>query len=68
MAPERNLQYHFFPDFGLRGNLAEIHGVQREPAGLEALVVTGDAIFIEDAPVPGIGESNSGGPEPQPRR
>ena len=45
---------YLFPDFGLGRNLVEVHVVQREAAGLESLVVAGDAIFVEQRTL-GIG-------------
>src|SRR5581483_7219081 len=43
------------------GNLAEIDIVQRQTAGLQLLVVTGNAVFIQDCAVLGVGGCASGG-------
>ncbi len=59
---------HFFPDVGVRRDGAKIHGVQREAAGLEALVVTGDAILVEDRAVGRVAEYKTCGKQPKPDR
>jgi hypothetical protein len=39
---------HLFPGLGIVRNLCEIQGIQRQPAGFEALVVAGNAVLIHD--------------------
>ncbi len=57
---------HFFPDVGVCRDGAKVHGVQREPTGLEALVVTGDTIFVEDRAVGRVAEYKTCGKQPKP--
>ena len=37
----------FFPGFGVRGNVCEVRAGEGQPAGFEAIVVTGDAVLVD---------------------
>ncbi len=42
------LHDHFFPGLGVGGDFGEVHGIQHEAAGFEALVMTGDAVLVDE--------------------
>ena len=45
---DAHLADDFFQDVSVGGNVGQVDLVQRQAGGLRALVVTGDAVFIED--------------------
>jgi len=41
------LEHHLFERLGAAGNIVEADRIERQPAGLQAIVVTGDAVRLE---------------------
>jgi len=55
MAPARSFENDLLPDLSVIADLVKICRIELQPAGPQALVVTRNAVFIENGPLGGRG-------------
>ena len=48
IMPPRSFTHDLFPDVGVRAGVGRVHAFEREPAGLDAVVVAGDAVLLNE--------------------
>ena len=52
--PAAHLANHLLPHVGVRGDVGQLGGVERQTAGLQPLVVTGDAVYLSTTARSGV--------------
>ena len=66
-GPRPQLADHLLPDRRLAGDVGQVDGFERQPAGLEPVVVAGDAVPVEQLAPAGRVGGLSGGQRPRSR-